>query len=302
MVSVRQWWLVACCVLAGCGNDTPGDTARLQCLKTIGEFGTVEGGIFILGSDTGYREEGPARSLALPSFAIQTHEVTNAQFAAFVEETGYITEAELPPPQVGAIAREQAPGAAVFRQPTATSPTWWHWTPGATWRTPEGPGSTIERKQSHPVVQVTLKDAEAYARWAGQAIPTADQWEAAAKNAIKNARYEWGDTLLREDGSPRANIWQGIFPVQNTADDGFIGAAPVGCFQPNTSGLYDMTGNVWELTSTMDESGENPVVKGGSFLCADNYCRRYRPAAWQTQDQGLGTNHIGFRTIARQAP
>lgn len=300
MAKLKVLCIAAFSALAACDEARISAAGNADCLDHFGTFETIESGVFSLGSSDGYREEAPVRSTELQSFAIQAHEVTNAQFASFVAATGYVTEAELPPPSEEGANDLQAPGAAVFRKPTATSPRWWQWTPGATWRAPEGPGSTIETKAHHPVVQVTLKDAEAYAAWAGQSIPTADQWEAAARNALQNARYEWGATLNNSDGTPRANIWQGVFPFHNAAEDGFEGAAPAGCFQKNQYGLYDMTGNVWELTSTMDEGGTKPVVKGGSFLCADNYCRRYRPAAWQTQDVGLGTNHIGFRTIAGQ--
>ena len=251
-----------------------------------------------MGSDEAYAEEGPQRRIKVSGFAIDVHEVTNRQFAAFVEATGYVTDAEKVPRLLpGATSEMTKPGAAVFGIPTPANPSWWHWVPGASWRHPEGPGSTIEGKERHPVVQVSARDAAAYARWAGARLPTAEEWEYAARGGLSGQTYEWG-AERKPDGQARANTWQGAFPFEDRGVDGYKGTAPIGCYAPNGHGLHDMTGNVWELTATPTPDRTGYVIKGGSFLCSDNYCRRDRPAAWQAQELGLGTNHVGFRTVA----
>ncbi|MEL6688304.1 MAG: formylglycine-generating enzyme family protein [Pseudomonadota bacterium] len=262
-----------------------------------------------IGSDVAYPEERPSRIVSPDPFFIDATEVTNAQFAQFVEKTGYVTVAErepdlsLLPPSVPEEMKQ--PGSAIFKPPTATSPSWWHFQIGANWRQPEGPGSSIEGREHHPVVQVGYADAKAYADWAGRRLPTEAEWEVAARGGLKEAMYEWGDTPP-EETHDRANTWQGFFPFADEALDGFNGTAPVGCFPANGYGLHDMTGNVWEWTDTpyqnaKSQTGEDILtLKGGSWLCAENYCRRYRPAARQGQEAGLPTNHIGFRT-ARDA-
>jgi sulfatase modifying factor 1 len=194
-----------------------------------------------------------------------------------VADTGYVTVAEKPAPETG------KPGSAVFTIPTPGNRSWWRWQDGASWQHPDGPGSSITDQMDHPVVQVAYEDAAAYAQWAGRALPSAEQWEYAAQGGGKLQAM--------------SNSWQGVFPVYNSAVDGYEGLASVGCFEPNGFGLFDMTGNVWELTSTTVEGGA--VIKGGSYLCADNYCRRARPAAWQAQELGLGTSHVGFRTVSK---
>ncbi len=243
-------------------------------------------------------EEAPRVSAHIDGFWIDKFETTNAEFERFVDETGYVTFAE----RGGA-------GGAIFRNGQ------WHLDSTATWRKPFG----AEGPRAHPhqpVVQVTYEDALAYARWRGRDLPTEGEWEAAARGGIADAEYAWGSSSRLEDGRPGANHWQGVFPDLNTDEDGFPTLAPVGCFPPNPYGLYDMTGNVWELTrdswklrtgadaaSTARLNASAPVraytIKGGSWLCADNYCRRYRPAARQPADPSLGTNHIGFRTVKR---
>lgn len=239
--------------------------------------------------DTVYAEEGPTRSVSVGDFWMDRTEVTNAEFAQFVNATNYVTTAE----------RAGRKGAAVFVMPTGNAnlssiTSWWSYVEGANWRHPGGPETTIDGREAYPVVAVSYEDALAYARWKGRTLPTEEQWERAARGAstLPPAHEQPGD----------ANTWQGIFPVINTAEDGHAGVSPVGCFKPNELGLHDMIGNVWELTATT-HAGHAPkaqVIKGGSFLCAPNYCMRYRPGARQPQESNLGTSHVGFRTILEE--
>jgi formylglycine-generating enzyme required for sulfatase activity len=284
----------------------------------------IAGGVFMMGAAGLYPEEGPPVEVNVEGFSLDTHEVTNAQFRKFVESTGYVTVAEREPDPddyPGVPADKLVAGSAVFVPPTDMSQgfnplSWWRFVPGANWRHPQGPDNDIKGKDHLPVVQVAYEDALAYADWAGRALPTEAQWEYAARGGLEGKEYAWGDEL--EPGEQAmANSWQGIFPVQNTEEDGFRGLAPVGCFPPNGYGLYDMIGNVWEWTSSpynpsheiaenLSVEGYDPrqpgipvrVIKGGSFLCAPNYCMRYRPAARHAQETGLGTDHIGFRTVS----
>jgi formylglycine-generating enzyme required for sulfatase activity len=263
----------------------------------------VPGGSFVMGDDPQYPEEGPPRTVTVEGFWINAHEVTNAEFATFVNATGYKTMAERNPPQLpGAPPEMLVPGSAVFNTPSQQDPSWWRWVAGAQWRHPSGPKESIAGRDREPVVQIAWQDAEAYARWAGKQLPSEAQWEYAARG---------GAAALPEPvdakGQPQANYYQGVFPVKNLNKDGYVGRAPVGCFKPNNFGLYDMIGNVWEWTSASgsrtDASEEVNVIKGGSYLCAANYCARYRPAARQFQERGVGTDHIGFRLVdAVKAP
>lgn len=253
---------------------------------------TVPAGTGTVGADKAYPEERPVREVTYEAFNIDATEVTYAQFSKFVEATGYVTTAEKP--QAGF----DGPGAAVFTIPTPTNPSWWTFVEGANWRHPEGPESVVENDQE-PVVQVSYEDAAAYAAWTSRRLPTEDEWERAAK-AGSDTLYVWGDERA-PDGIEHANTWQGVFPIQNTADDGYFKRAPVGCYEPNASGIYDMIGNVWEWTNTVYEIQRDELtytIKGGSFLCAENYCRRYRASAKQPQEGGFPTNHIGFRTVS----
>jgi len=239
-----------------------------------------------------YPEEGPVRTASVDAFNMDRTEVTNAQFAEFVEATGYVTDAEKDQPGFG------VSGGAVFMPPTGDYQSWWRFMEGTNWRHPDGPDSSINGRDQYPVVQVSLNDARAYAKWAGRRLPSEAEWEYAA-GAGADTRYVWGDERA-PGGEEQANTWQGNFPLENKGADGHVGKAPVGCFPPNAFGLYDMIGNVWEWTDTeFQESNGEPihVIKGGSFLCAENYCRRYRSAARQPQEAGLPTNHVGFRTV-----
>jgi formylglycine-generating enzyme required for sulfatase activity len=290
----------------------------------------IEGGTFRMGSNNHYPEERAAEEVTVSGFCLDRYEVTNAQFAQFVEETGYVTVAERPlsAEQFPSLSEEQrAPGSLVFDQPppgqTVGELGWWQWMPGADWRHPEGPDSSIENQDDYPVVHIAFEDAVAYAEWAGKSLPTEAQWEFAARGGLKGATYTWGDRY-----SPKlANTWQGRFPFRNTEKDGYFGTAPVGSYPPNGYGLYDLAGNVWEWTSDWYYPGHqgksqqvNPVanrkedsfdprepglakhvVKGGSYLCAPNYCSRYRPAARSAQSPDTGTSHIGFRLVKKTA-
>ena len=262
----------------------------------------VPGGHLRMG-DTVYPEEGPLRDVDVKGFWIDRHEVTNAEFAAFVAATGYVTLAERPVDKSkhdDLPSYMMKPGAVVFVMPNKVDGTgdisqWWQYIPGANWRHPGGPDTSIEGREQYPVVAVTIEDIKAYARWKGREIPSEAQWEWAARGGSGHPPDE-------HEQPKQANTWQGIFPILNTADDGFVGLAPAGCYKPNGYGLYDMIGNVWEWTSDI-YSDDNPdmaprfVIKGGSYLCAPNYCMRYRAGARQGQEADLATSHLGFRTI-----
>jgi formylglycine-generating enzyme required for sulfatase activity len=283
----------------------------------------VPGGTFQMGSTEYYAEEGPVRRATVAGFWMDRTDVTNAEFAKFVAATGYVTDADRKPdpkdyPDIPA-DKLQA-GGAIFTSPTGVRTledpnAWWAFAPGADWRHPDGPGSTIVGHDNDPVVQVSYNDALAYANWAGRELPTEEQYEYAARGGLDGKTYAWGDEF-EPGGKYQANTWQGTFPNRNEGADGYIGRAPVGCFPANGYGLYDMTGNVWKWTSTLygsPKDGEMPMagmpgatppaarvlrtIKGGSFLCAPNYCRRYRPAAREAQETSFSAAHLGFRTV-----
>ncbi|MEQ1689298.1 MAG: SUMF1/EgtB/PvdO family nonheme iron enzyme, partial [Sphingopyxis sp.] len=259
-----------------------------------------------IGEDSALRpEEGPARQATVAGFWIAAHEVTNAEFAAFVRATHYQSLAERDPPVLPGAPSEMAqPGSAVFTAPDAANPMWWRWVVGASWHHPHGPtNSSIAGKDRHPVVQIGYADALAYAHWAGKALPSEEQWESAARQGGADPSEP-----VDAAGNPTANYYQGAFPSRDLALDGYRGTAPVGCFAASRIGTYDMIGNVWEWTRDATRPGaDSPVslqnvIKGGSYLCASNYCARYRPAARQFQERSLGTDHIGFRLIDPNRP
>ena len=248
-----------------------------------------------MGDDPHYPEEGPPHVVKVDPFWIDAHELTNDEFARFVAATGYKTAAERTPPISPETPPDmRVPGSAIFAVPSQEDPRWWRWKVGAQWRHPSGPDETIDGRGQEPVVQIAYEDAEAYARWAGKRLPSEAEWEYAAL-AGRKALPEPVDA----QGVPQANYYQGVFPQRDLGLDGYRGRAPVGCFRPNGFGLYDMIGNVWEWTSEpAGPGGESRVIKGGSYLCAGNYCARYRPAARQFEERGLGTDHIGVRLVS----
>ena len=279
-----------------------------------------------VGSDAHYAEEAPAREVSVDGFWIHTHQVTNAEFAAFVDATGYVTVAERSPDPAdypGAPPENLQPGSMVFHRTPGPVDLrhlgqWWAWTPGACWNHPRGPRSGLRGREHHPVVHVAHADAEAYADWADLALPTEVQWEVAARGGLRGAVYTWGDEP-EQTGQTLANYWHGEFP--HLPDTGYGTTRPVGSHPPNDYGLFDMAGNVWDWTSDWwgatraDESccaadSYDPaqpqfqigrkVIKGGSFLCADSYCLRYRPAARRPQMVDTGMSHIGFRCTQRK--
>lgn len=276
-----------------------------------------------MGAERFYPEESPAHDVTVAPFSIERHPVTNAQFAEFVSATGYVTIAERPLDPTafpGVPADELSPGALVFRPTSGPVDLrdwrqWWTWVPGACWSQPFGPESSVADRADHPVVQVAYPDAVAYAAWAGRRLPTEAEWEYAAR-AGADTTYAWGDEV-RPGGRLMANTWQGQFPYANEGAFGWVGTSPVGTFPPNGFGLVDMIGNVWEWTTTPysarhrpgrqvagccpTPSGDpsmNQTLKGGSHLCAPEYCHRYRPAARSSQSQDSATTHIGFRCVS----
>jgi formylglycine-generating enzyme len=302
----------------------------------------IPGGEFTMGTDdpSAWPDEKPTHRVRVNGFWMDETEVTNAQFRAFVEATGYVTTAEKPPsleeimkqsrPGTPPPPREKlVPGSLVFR-PTKGPvdlrdyTQWWEWTPGANWRCPEGPGSNIDGKDEHPVVHVSWDDAVAYAKWAGKRLPTEAEWEFAARGGLDGKTYVWGDAPL-DEAKPQCNIWQGEFPWKNTANDGYERTAPVKSYAPNGYGLYDMAGNAWEWCAdwydhdlyqhragkgTIDNPqgpehsyvphqpySEQRVQRGGSFLCCDTYCSRYRPSARHGCSPDTGMSHVGFRCV-----
>jgi formylglycine-generating enzyme len=292
---------------------------------------SIPGGAFVMGSERHYPEEAPVREVTVDDFWIDERPVTNLEFLRFVKDTGHVTSAEQAPDPVdypdakpdmlfaGSIVFEKTAGPVDLRDPH----NWWAWTKGADWRHPQGPESSLHGRERHPVVHVAYRDAEAYAAWAGKELPTEAEWEFAARGGLDGAEYAWGDELMPK-GRPMANTWQGEFPYENRLTDGYEGTSPVGRFPPNGYGLYDMTGNVWEWTTDWYTNGHQPVspcctgdpraasvdpndaaaiprrvMKGGSHLCAPNYCHRYRPAARMAQPIDTSTSHLGFRCVVR---
>jgi len=299
----------------------------------------VSGGTFRMGSDKHYPEEAPAHHVTVDGFWIDRAPVTNREFRKFVNATGYITFAEIPPDPKdypGALPHMLKPASLVFAPPKDAVDLrdwsqWWKFKFGANWRRPYGPRSSITGLVDHPVVHVTYRDAAAYAKWAGKELPTEAEWEFAARGGLDGAEFAWGDQFT-PGGKRMANTWHGDFPHRNLKPDRHAYTSPVTAFPPNGYGLYDMIGNVWEWTSDWWSARheadapkaccipENPlggseagsydpfqpririprkVGKGGSHLCAPNYCRRYRPAARHAEAVDTSPSHVGFRCVVR---
>jgi len=298
----------------------------------------IPGGTFRMGSDHHYPEEAPAHHVAVDGFWIDVTPVTNTQFRDFVEATGYVTWAEIDPnprDYPGARRGMLKAGGLVFTPPRkpvdlADWRQWWRFTFGATWRRPYGKGSHIGGLDEHPVVQIAYKDAEAYAAWAGKALPTEAEWELAARGGLDGAEFAWGEEFT-PGGRHMANTWQGTFPNDNSRADGWSRTSPVCAYPPNGYGVHDMIGNVWEWTTdwfsarhqadigkaccvpvnprggSLEQSSHpgdalripRKVLKGGSHLCAPSYCRRYRPAARHPEQIDTTTSHVGFRCVVR---
>jgi sulfatase modifying factor 1 len=307
-----------------------------------GDMVQIPGGTFLMGSDNHYPEEAPVHRVTVDAYWIDRTPVTNREFKEFVRATDHVTTAQLPPDPKeypGALPRMLYAGSLVFAPPQRPVDLrdwsqWWSFMKGADWRHPYGPKSNINVLDNHPVVHVSYADAMAYAKWAGKDLPTEAEWEFGARGGLDGAEYAWGDDFT-PGGRHMANTWQGSFPVQNLNEDGLERTSPVAAFPPNGYGLHDMIGNVWEWTSDWysagheadapkacciprnprgaDEAGSHDprqptikiprkVLKGGSHLCAPNYCRRYRPAARHAEPIDTSTSHVGFRCVVRTLP
>jgi sulfatase modifying factor 1 len=307
------------------------DAAQPKAAPATDGMVRIEGGAFSQGAAAARGEEGPPRQTRVGTFWIDRTEVTNDQFARFVAATGHVTLAERPldPARYPGLSGDQLkPSAIVFvgaRNPNDGPGVWWQVVQGADWRHPQGPKSTIDGKGAWPVVNIAYDDALAYARWLGRDLPTEAEWEYAARGGLKDAAYTWGNAPL-DPAKPQANVWQGPFPAVDSGADGYKATtAPVGCFPANGYGLVDMAGNVWEWTKDWyrpnldptqivdpvgptereaylpsDPSEKRRVIKGGSFLCADNFCFRYRPPAREAGPTDTGSDHVGFRTVLRE--
>jgi formylglycine-generating enzyme required for sulfatase activity len=282
---------VALLLLTSCKQS---DAPAIKCEAILpqtqqGQFVRIPQGNFIKSDKPLYREEGVAEEVTVNAFWIQSHEVTNQQFSEFVRATGYVTDAE------NKRANEAENGSALFASVEQGVEPSWRLEKTANWRQPSGQGSDLIAKLLHPVVHISLRDARAYAMWAGGRLPTELEWEYAAWLGLADpSRTDSG--AYDQQGKPIANTWQGVFPLVNTEEDNFRGTSPVSCFPPSKIGLYDMIGNVWEWTDT-PISKSSHLIKGGSFLCANNFCKRYRPAARQFQEIDFSTNHLGFRIV-----
>ncbi len=324
-------------------DNRAGLASSVDLSKAPASMKWIPGGAFTMGSDEARSQvnERPAHRVRVAAFWMDEHPVTNAEFRAFVDATGYVTTAEQRP-NWEEIKKQVAPGtpkpddsklvpgSLVFAPPSHAVPLndltqWWQWTPGASWRHPEGPGSGIDGKDRHPVVQVSWDDAIAFAKWAGKRLPTEAEWEFAARGGLEGKRYAWGDAF-EPDGPHMANIFHGDFPHRQTAEDGYPATSPVGSFPPNGYGLVDMAGNVWQWTADFYRADEfteragnealcdNPqgpastndptdpysvrrVIKGGSFLCHVTYCESYRPSARRGTPPDTGSSHVGFRLV-----
>jgi len=340
----RQWWvwwlggaIGAMCLALAIGQSANSGGRHLSAKPASTKaMRFIPAADFTMGSDDpdSMENERPSRRVSVKSFWIDEHDVTNAEFQEFVHATGYVTTAERPvdweelkkqaPPGTPRPPAEMLqPGALVFHSTDHEVPyddlsAWWNWVPGANWRHPQGPRSSIDGKQDYPVVQVSWDDAAAYAAWAGKRLPTEAEWEYAARGGLEKKRFVWGDEFS-PGGKLLANVYQGQFPIKDLAQDGYAGVSPVTAFPPNGYGLYDMAGNVWQWTADVyrEVPGNQPcvmcaangrminatapagevrrVMKGGSFLCSYQYCEGYRPSSRRGMSRDSGSEHLGFR-------
>lgn len=331
--------LAGVCVLTGCGEGTKKtETSRGSTAKTAAPTDMswtngmvwIPGGTFHMGAETGQVDEKPVHEVTVDGFWMDKTEVTNEEFEKFIKATGYVTIAERKPDPKdfpGADPEMLVAGSIVFHPPPGDVPldnhyVWWTYVPGADWKHPEGPGSSIQGREKHPVVHVCYFDVIEYCKWAGKRLPTEAEWEYASRGGLDQKQYSWGEEQT-PGGKWVANIWQGKFPNENTMDDGFRTTSPAGTFPPNGYGLYDMSGNVWEWcadwyapdTYTMkvslnplgpsQEASNDPnepgvakrVQRGGSYLCSDSYCTGYRPSARMKNTPDSATSHTGFRCV-----
>lgn len=342
------WIAVAAAAILGIGYTISALSARRPVSDPSPTAGAstegmrwIPAGEFTMGTDAshGMANERPAHRVRVNGFWMDEHPVTNAEFARFVAATAYVTTAErapdweeiklqVPPGTPKPDASLLVAASLVFVPPSGPVPlddvsAWWQWTPGASWRHPEGPGSTVDDRATHPVVQVSWDDAAAFAKWAGKQLPTEAEWELAARGGLEGRRFNWGDDV-RPSGAHMANTFQGAFPYRQTAEDRFSGTSPVKSFPANGYGLYDMAGNVWHWTadwyrattftdrasqglcdnptgpdSSVDAESPAPrrVIKGGSFLCHESYCESFRPSARRGTAPDTGSSHVGFRLV-----
>ncbi|MEU9256771.1 formylglycine-generating enzyme family protein [Streptomyces sp. NPDC048270] len=297
------------CCTPGHGDATPlalSPTPRPRSGVATGAAGRLvdlPGGRFLMGTEDPDASpadgEGPVREVAVGPFRISTTTVTNARFAAFADATGHLTEAE----RFGFsfVFGGFLPDEVAALSPAVAAVPWWRAVPGASWRHPEGAGSSVTTRQDHPVVHVSWNDAQAYCAWSGTRLPTEAEWEYAARGGLEQRRYPWGDELS-PGGRHMCNIWRGEFPTLNTAEDGYEGTAPAAAFGPNGFGLHNTVGNVWEWCADPFAPGAGRVMRGGSYLCHDSYCNRYRVAARSSNTPDSSTGNIGFRVAADSIP
>jgi sulfatase modifying factor 1 len=289
----------SCCPPARSGTESPARPAVAAGNARLDGMLELPGGTFRMGTDDpdGFPEdrEGPVREVSVEPFAIGAHCVTNERFAEFVDATGYETDAE----RFGwsYVFARFLPKELRRASPRLEQTPWWCGVTGAQWRHPEGPRSDLDGRWNHPVVHVSWHDAAAFCTWAGARLPTEAEWEYAARGGLDQARYAWGDELT-PGGEHRCNIWQGRFPVHDTAEDGFSGTAPVDAFAPNGFGLYNVAGNVWEWCADwFDPTEQNRAMRGGSYLCHESYCNRYRVAARTANTPDSSVGNLGFRVV-----
>lgn len=293
-----------------CGPSRPGiQTAFDRSVEriaarsaTLNGMVVVPAGTWLLGSEAAEAHaadgEGPVREIGHTAFRIDRTAVTSDRFSAFTRATGYVTDAERIGWSFVFFAQVHPVAVETARHPGFGAPPWWVAVPGACWRAPDGPGSTHTDRADHPAVHVSWNDAAAFARWAGKRLPTEIEWEIAARGGLRGARYPWGDELT-PGGNHRCNIWQGRFPEENTGEDGFLSTAPADSYAPNGFGVFNIVGNTWEWCADEWTAGSAAkAMRGGSYLCHDSYCNRYRVSSRTGNLRDASSSHLGFRCAA----